>query len=96
MRIDELTSPGQATTRMQGSNNATQPNTQQSVPQGQTPAAGQNPPNPQEPKVPMGNDPQSLNQRKRQIDLQIKTVQDSIKNSQEQLKNLQKQKQSLV
>ena len=95
MRIDELTSPGQATTRMQGSNNATQPNTQQPVPQGQTPAAPAQP-NTQEPKVPMGNDPQSLNQRKRQIDLQIKTVQDSIKNSQEQLKNLQRQKQSLV
>lgn len=95
MRIDELTSPGQATTRMQGSNNATQPNTQQPVPQGQAPASPAQP-NTQEPKVPMGNDPQSLNQRKRQIDLQIKTVQDSIKNSQEQLKNLQRQKQSLV
>ena len=93
MRVDELIqSPGQSTTRMQGTNNAAQ-----TAPQpNNVPNAGTNTPQPQtEPKVPMGDDPQTLNQRKRQIDLQIKTLQDTIKNNQEQLKNLQQQKMNL-
>ena len=98
MRVDELVSPGQSTTRMQGTNNAANPQAQTSGgsnPQAQAPG-GPNNVNPnQDPKIPMGDDPNVINQRRRQIDLQIKTLQDTIKNQQEQLKNLQRQKSSM-